>query len=334
MNKSRLFAAAILAGGLVAAPASAVTLLGYYEFEGNYNSTGGSLGAAIPTQNVSEVNLIGGGFRGGGVDINDPAMSGGGNTGGSLNIPYNANPNESPTVTFGGWFNLQSNAGFPGVMAIDNGGWDRGIHLNTNNWGIASGGGSPTNGVAPAPTGQWTYVVGTFDKPGNTATLYVGNDVAGTQTTASASRADNGVNPGLTQIEIGRYDNQDLDALVDDAFVFQDALNADQVNAIRNLRLASGLDYNVLEATTLLNLFQAGSGTATINGTTWTNSAVTPGSPGQLTDLGGGMYELVLNRQGLGLVGRSAAGIPEPVTATALLGMLGVLGTRRRRRTA
>ena len=314
----------------LASPSLAVDLIGYYEFEGNFNNTTGPIAAAIPTQNPAQVNLIGGGFRGGGVDINDPAASGGGNTGGSLNIPFNANPNEAPQVSFGGWYNLQSNAGFPGVTAIDNGGWDRGIHLNNNQWGFASGG--TTNNVAAAPTDEWTYVVGTFDKTANVATLYIGDDNAATQTTTSATRADGGNNPGETQIEIGRYDNQDLDALVDDFMVWSVALTPDEANAIRNLRLNPTLDYSPADAELLFHLFDAGTGEVEIDGLIWSNTSGLAGTPGQLSPDGSG-FNLVLDSQaGTGL---AAAPVPEPSTIAiwTLVGlMVAGFGWRKMRR--
>jgi len=247
LGRGALFCGVALA--VLVAQANAVELLGYYEFEGDFSNSSGPLAAASAVQNPGEVSFVPLGFRGQAVDINDPAANGGSNTGGSVNIPHNANPNESPEVTFGAWVNLDSNAGFPGFMAIDNSGWDRGLHLNGNSWGIASGGNSAGLGGA-ATVGEWQYVVGTFNKPANRATIYVGNANPADQTTISGTRADGGNNPGEVEIEIGRYDNQDLDALVDDAFVFDSELNAHQANAIRNLRLSSA-DLSVAAAADL-----------------------------------------------------------------------------------
>ena len=105
---------------------------------------------AAPGQNPGEISFVSG-FRGQGADINDPAASGGGNSGGSIDLPFNLSPDEMPAVTFGGWVNVETNNGFPGFMAIDNGGWDRGIHMQ-DNWSVASGG--TTNNIAPVAIGQ------------------------------------------------------------------------------------------------------------------------------------------------------------------------------------
>ncbi|MEM7392819.1 MAG: LamG-like jellyroll fold domain-containing protein, partial [Verrucomicrobiota bacterium] len=283
------------------------SLVGYYEVEGGYASSAGTLGPAVPTENPAEVNILGAGFRGSAADINDPVANGGGNSGGSLNVPYDADPDVSPEVTFGGWFRLDSNAGFPGVVAIDQGGWDRGIHLFGNNWGFASGGSTPN--VAPAALGQWTYVVGTFNKPANRATLYVGDDVAATQTTTTGTRPDGGNPPGLAEIEIGRYDNQDLDAQVDDFMVWNRELTVEEANAVRNVRLNPNLDYSPADADQLFCLFSAGSGSVTIDGIEWTVGAVGGTQPGELLDLGG-TYELRLdNVGGNGVLGAPACPI-------------------------
>ena len=111
-------------------------------------------------------------------------------------------------------------------MAIDNGGWDRGIHLNNLQWQIASGG-TTSSGIAPTP-GSWEYVVGTFSKPDNSAVLYVGDESSGNVNTAATARPDAGNAPGEDQIELGRYDNQDIDGVVDDVFVFSGALTDHQ----------------------------------------------------------------------------------------------------------
>lgn len=309
-------------------PVCEASLVGYYAFEGNFNDTSGSavVNNAAPSQNPSQVSFAAGGFRGQAVDINDPAANGGSNSGGSVDIPINTNPAALPGVTFGGWFNLDSNAGFPGVMGTDQGGWDRGIHLRNNQWGIASGG-ALTN-VAAAPTGQWQYVVGTFDKPGNTATLYVGSDNALVSTLTSGSRADaaNGISEPV--IEIGRYDAQDLDALVDDAFVFDMALDAYEVNAIRNLRLASSLDYSPVEAAGLFELYDAGTGSRVYNNSTWVNASGLTGTPGQVLDFGNGSFTLVLDAAGNGVMT-----VPEPAVGFALIPILflAVILMRRRR---
>ena len=294
------------------------SLLGYYPFEGDYDDSSGSGNNAAPGQNPGEISFVSG-FRGQGADINDPAASGGGNTGGTIDIPINIDPGALPSVSFGGWVNVETNNGFPGFMATDNGGWDRGISLNNNQWSIESGG-NVNSGIVPV-LGEWEYVVGTFD--GATATLYHGTADAGSLTTSTTTHADNQTTPGLGFIEIGRYDNQDFDGQVDDIFVFGDALNSHQVNAIRNLRL-SDLDYSPSLANGLFNLFASG-GSGTVGGATWSaTSGLDTTNPGAVFDLGGGQYAVLLDGSGNGLA------VPEPTAP--LLGALGGLFVLIRRR--
>ena len=275
------------------------SLLGYYPFEGDHDDVSGNDNAAVPTQNTNQISFTDG-FRGRGADINDPAANGGGNTGGTINIPINANPDVLEEVSFGGWVNLETAEGFPGFMAIDNGGWDRGISLHNLQWSIASGG-NTNSGIAPTP-GSWEYVVGTFSKPKNRAILYVGDADADTATTTSISRSDGGNAPGELEIEIGRYDNQDLDAVVDDIFVFSGELSAHQVNAIRNLRL-SDLDYSPAQAAELFTLFDDNDA-GEIAGITWSPvSGLDPENPGVLSDLGDEGISLVLDDLGNGMAG-------------------------------
>ena len=274
------------------------SLLGYYPFEDNYDDVSGNDNTAVPTQNPDEVSFTEG-FRGRGADINDPAANDGGNTGGSINIPIDANPDVLEEVSFGGWVNFETAAGFPGFMAIDNGGWDRGINLHNLQWSIASGG-NTNSGIAPTP-GSWEYVVATFSKLENRAILYVGD--ADTDTAISStisSSGDGGIAPGELEIEIGRYDNQDLDAVVDDIFVFSGELSVHQVNAIRNLRL-SGLDYSPAQAAELFTLFDDDDA-GEIAGITWSPvSGLDPENPGALSGLGDEGIGLVLDDLGNGM---------------------------------
>ncbi|HIL55080.1 MAG TPA: hypothetical protein EYG40_08585, partial [Verrucomicrobia bacterium] len=278
-------------------------MLAYYSFEDSYEDGTGNENTAVPTQNPGQVSFTAG-LRGRGADINDPAASGGGNTGGSINIPINANPDVLAEVSFGGWVNLETAVAFPGFMAIDNGGWDRGIHLNELQWQIASGG-TTSSGIAPTP-GSWEYVVGTFSKPDNSAVLYVGDESSGNVTTATTARPDAGNAPGEIQIEIGRYDNQDIDGVVDDVFVFSGALSAHQANAIRNLRL-SALDLSPLDASALFDLF-ADRAEGTVDNIPWLQATgLDSTNPGAVTSDGNG-FTVVLDDDGNGFSTGSLSG--------------------------
>ena len=274
-----------------------LNLLAYFEFEDDYLDSSGGGATAVPTQNPTEVNFISG-FRGQGADINDPDANP--NSGGSINIPIDANPGALPEVSFGGWVNVEAFE-FDGFMAIDNGGWDRGItvsnHTGATGFGIASGAGPVMAGTIAS--GSWQYVVGTFNMPAGRATLYVGDDVEGTQATETATTPDAGVSPGEIEIEIGRYDNQDLDGIVDDIFVFGSELSPHQANAIRNLRL-SELDYSPLDAARVFELFESDSA-GDVNGVTWSPlGGLATDNSGEVVNLGG-LFTVVLDDAGNGM---------------------------------
>jgi hypothetical protein len=135
--------------------------------------------------------------------------------------------------------------------------------------------------------------------PEGRSILYVGDAVEANQTTETAITGDAAAEPGEVQIEIGRYDNQDLDGIVDDIFVFGAELTPHQVNAIRNLRL-SALDYSPLDAAELFSLF-ADDAAGNVNGVSWSPvSGLATDNPGELVDAGGS-FTLLLDDVGNGM---------------------------------
>ena len=294
-------------------------LLGYYALDGNYESSGGAAGPAVPAMNPGELSF-GTGFRGQGLNVNDPDANP--NSGGSVNIPIDSNAATYPDVSFGGWVNINNNE-FDGFLSTDNGGWDRGITVNAQDsgqFGIASGA-APAN-IGDITPGSWQYVLGTFSRSNNRSTLYVGSAILGSQTTLSVSTVDANV-AGESFIEIGRYDNQDLNGIVDDVFVFGSELDAHEANAIRNLRLS--LDLSPAEAATLFDMFDSGTG-GEVGGYQWApTSGLDTTNPGSVQDLGGS-YGLVLDDAGNGL-----SAVPEP-TVSILAGLGACLLFLRRRR--
>ena len=291
--------------------ASAAELLAYYGFEDDYADASGKGNDGVPTQNPDELSFVDEGLSGKALKINDPDDGDDAqNSGGSVNIPINANPSELPGVTFGGWVNVSEGFGFDGFMATDNGGWDRGITVNAQDslaFGVASGE-APTHGTVIAP-GEWQYVVATFDSDEGSASLYVGDSMAATQSLQSVSGGDL-TDAGEPVIEIGRYDNQDYNGLVDDVFVFDTALDAHRVAAIRNLRL-SALDYSPLQVASLFVLFDGGL-TGVIDELGWEPvSGLDAASPGAVVDAGEGNVSVVLDDAGNGMKSGAADADPD-----------------------
>lgn len=280
-------------------------LIGYYPFEDSYSDSSGSGNDAEPSQNPDELSFALG-FRGKALDINDPTADA--NSGGSVDIPIDANPDTLPGVTFGGWVNIDeaSEGEFDGFMAIDNGGWDRGMTVNAQesaSFGIASGS-APVN-IGEIKAGDWQYVVGSFDIDEGLATIYVG-DADPANLSTESDFGDDLTDIGEPVIELGRYDNQDLDALVDDIFVFDEALDEYQVNAIRNLRL-SDANLSPVHVAELFKLFDD-SETGDINGSSWMPTAgLSTENPGALIDQGDSGKAVVLDGDGNGMLGDPSA---------------------------
>ena len=270
--------------------ACAADLIGYYSFEGNFEDSSGNGNHA---EKLGAVEFTDTGFRGKGLNFEN----GGNQT--KVDLPIDGNPSASEEITWGGWANVRDN-GFNGFMSIDNGAWDRGIvhGYQGGGWGIASG--ASAYEVADVTLGEWQFVVGTFDLANDRATLYVGDDDPLNFTTASDSTADAGDDPGEPTIEIGLYDNQDFDGLIDDAFVFDTALSDFEVNAIRNLRL-SVFDYSPVEVAALFDLFEKGEA-GLVGGETWEPATgLDARVPGALIDAGDKLG-LALSANGNGLV--------------------------------
>ena len=294
-------------GWILITSAPAAEILAYYAFENDYTDASDNGNDAAQSQNPDELSFVENGFRGTSLSINDPDDAP--NSGGSVDIPINANPSELPGVTFGGWVNVSDQFEFDGFMALDNGGWDRGITVNAQDsqaFGVASGE-APTHGGAITP-GEWQYVVGTFDSAAGTATIYVGDATAATQTLGSESGQDL-TDVGEPVIELGRYDNQDFHGLVDDIFVFDEALDAHRVSAIRNLRLST-LDYTPKQVAALFVFFDGGL-TGVIDGLGWEPvSGLDAATPGAVADVGDGKFTVVLDDAGNGM--RSGAANVDP----------------------
>lgn len=280
-------------------------LAAFFEFEDNFDDSSGNGTAAAPGQNPDQLSFIDG-FRGRSLDINDPDSNPDPaldtqNSGGSVNIALNANPDAMPEVTFGGWVRVEE-AGFDGFLATDNGGWDRGIAVNaqaSNAFGLLSGA-APVQGGAITP-GEWQFVAATFSRSEGTSALYVGGSSAAQLESMAVTGADAANPPGELNLELGRYDNQDLDGAVDDIFVFKGALSAAKVNALRNLRL-SELNFSPVDSAALFTLFDAGE-TGTVGGIAWSPMSDLSGTPGALVDLGAAGTGVILDDGGNGMSG-------------------------------
>ena len=116
-----------------------------------------------------------------------------------------------------------------------------------------------------------------------------------------------------------------------------EALNAAESTAIHNLANSS-LNYNAQNADDLFGVYDGEESSASIDGMEWVaaGDGTLTGNPGDVLDLGGGDFGLILNGNGGGVqTASSAATVPEPASIAiwSLLGLAGFgYGCFRRRR--
>lgn len=207
-----------LAALALASAAPGAELLGFYDFEGDFDDN--STAANNPTAVDPDVTF-GPGLGGGQAAVFDGNLT---QTG--INVPIDMNPTVNPNLTIGGWVNanaVNNSSPFGG----DDGGWDRGIStggLGTS-WGVSNG--QFFNSQLPVG-GGWQFLAVTYR--GNTATLNVDGSVF-TQVgfpgpAVHTGMAIGSLNPGGVI--------HPFNGSIDNFFVYDDALTARQLEQIRS----------------------------------------------------------------------------------------------------
>lgn len=160
-------------------------------------------------------------------------------TGSAVEVPVNITPATVPNATVGAWVQVSAIAS-PArhqIIASDNGGYDRGITVDSRNGGAEQGtaryaafGGAST-GVVPgmnATTSDgWVFVCSVFDTTLSQTRLHVNANAAvtgGLTHNASQTFLRIGSLPGGSEFFRGKIDN---------AFVFKRALTVAEINGIR-----------------------------------------------------------------------------------------------------
>ena len=147
--------------------------------------------------------------------------------------------------------------------------------------------------------GEWHQV--TLSRTGNTFKIYVDGEHEGTGSTTVAVPIDD---PATDKTMIGAADNSGgfrFQGKIDDVAIWNRALSDTEVKASHGLANTAGIQYNASETQRLFDLFQAGSGSASIENHAWHPASGLAGAPGDVVDQGGGTYAVVLDASGNGV---------------------------------
>lgn len=194
-------------------PPTPIELLALYRFDGNADDSSPAGNNATVIGNVTFVA----GLDGQAASFPNVAP------GNFVEAPFNISQNVNAEVTIGAWVK-SNNPGDPGQHAVfsnDDGNWDRIVLAQAGTWIVSNGGGHDT-GVAV--TDEWTFVAVSYD--GDEITYYIDDFTL----TIPDNSAD-----GRAELDFGQNGNDNLpwDGLIDNAFVFQGALSADDIAIIR-----------------------------------------------------------------------------------------------------
>lgn len=223
----RLAAATGLAAGLAAAPAEAA-LIGYYDFE-NADATDSSGNGADGAVGSAVAFTAAGAGVDGGIAASFSAAAGQTNM---ISLPIDVNFGSLPAVTFGGWFHVETGyANASKAISIDNGGYDRTLGLDARGcsagvacWSAFTG--SYVTATASTPSvGAWIFAAVSYD--GTTVTVYA--DGAG-----ATAVDDTDLGFGYSALFIGGNPgfNEDFIGLIDNVFVYDEALSLSTLQAI------------------------------------------------------------------------------------------------------
>jgi hypothetical protein len=209
---------AALAAALVPQSASAA-LIGLYRFNDATNLGFDSSGANNHAVNAG-VTFAAAGHQGGAASFQSAAY---------LTAPINAAATVLPQFTWGAWVKPAAGGGSQqAVLSTDNGGYDRQLMIDSRSgtsWASLTGSGVLSSGVGPS-TSEWTFLAGVYDNAAKSMTLYV-NGQSFTGVTSFGSSRDTvtiGRNPSFDERFFG---------LVDNVFIFDEALSAERIEGIR-----------------------------------------------------------------------------------------------------
>jgi hypothetical protein len=316
----RLRQLSILALALTAISASAGTRAWATHYAGGWwalNETTTADPAAEGTGNIPD------GTYGAGVILNQPSAFPGLGTAARFTGAANSEVN----VGGGTFFTATSNFSTSAWVNFDNFAGKH-TYLGSNRWGVRNDAATPhitTFGVKDylgTPNtfvaGQWHHVVTVLDSNFDVQ-FYVDGQFAGSDTHNAGSNGS--TNPFVIGA-VGPGGGERMQGLVDDVGVFQVALTAAEAGAIYSLAAEPDLGYDLGLVTLMLEAFDEGDDSVTINGTVWQSVTGLAGPEGQVQNLGDGGFEINLG----GGNGFAVQAVPEPasIAAWSLLGLAGV----------
>jgi hypothetical protein len=202
-------------------------LLAFYPFEGNARDASG---------NGRNGTVNGGpqlvpGYQGQAYSFNtNPALFTD-----YITVPLDINASSYPKLTMGGWAKWTHDWDSESIQPIlthDNGGYDRQIGLDNRGngvgWSAFCGPAGEVLGAVPAIQGKWTFVAVVYDQVAQFVRLQV-DDMEITKTGVT-------LEPGQDQLYIGASPQFStiFDGVIDNVFVFGDALTDQQLAYIRS----------------------------------------------------------------------------------------------------
>ncbi len=150
--------------------------------------------------------------------------------------------------------------------------------------------------------GDWHQV--TLTRSGSQFKIYVDGVHEGSGSTSVGVPTDD---PATDKTMIGACDNAanfHFNGLIDDVAIWNRTLSDAEVAALHNVADTAGLGYDAGKVQRLFDVYQAGSGSTSIDNLAWRPVAGLGGSAGDVIDQGGGNYAVVLDGSGNGVASR------------------------------
>ena len=223
----------------ISATAADAALVGFYTFENNLQNHNGALAGT----GFGSGWTYGTGLSGQGL-----AFNGGNND--AVTLPINISPDQTPEVTIGGWFNVNSNS-YQTLLQSDG---DFGRKIGTFTGANAPGGhysaflgygdggtneanlwqGVSETKVLNAGNDGWVFVAASYNSRTGTTTVVAGNDVTvDTNSYPRQASSYSYLNVGGLRASNGQI-FEELNGLVDNVFVIEGAATSAQLASIRD----------------------------------------------------------------------------------------------------